>query len=152
MLFLKQIQEVGGGADAEKPLDGVEYDVNSALRCHGDHAILHVISALSALSAAYRRLRDGNPSESSVRSSSRQPSLTFTCRSRNTLASKKASSSFRAAVPMALIRAPPLPTRIGFCDSRSTRIVQYSRIKPLASGSSNLSTTTAVESGSSSRV
>src|SRR5688572_4477007 len=114
MLLLKQVQEVGRGADAEKPLDGVEYDVNSALRCHSDHAILHVISALSA---AYRRLRDGNPSESSVRSSSRQPSLTFTCRSRNTLASKKASSSFRAAVPMALIRAPPFPTRIGFCDS-----------------------------------
>ena len=40
MLFLKQIQEVGGGADAEKPLDGVEYDVDSALRSHGDQAIL----------------------------------------------------------------------------------------------------------------
>ena len=36
MLLLKQVQQVGGGADAEKPLDGVEYDVNSALRSHDD--------------------------------------------------------------------------------------------------------------------
>ena len=32
MLLLKQVQQVGGGADAEQPLDRVEYDINSALR------------------------------------------------------------------------------------------------------------------------
>src|SRR5687767_4232433 len=48
MLFLKQIQEVGGGADAEKPLDGVEYDINSALRSHADQAILHLSIRLKA--------------------------------------------------------------------------------------------------------
>ena len=40
---------------------------------------------------------------------------------------KNCSSSSRAAVPIRLIMSPPRPTTIGFCDSRSTTIVQYSR-------------------------
>ena len=66
--------------------------------------------------------------------------------------SNSRSISARAAVPMALIIAPPRPTTIGFCDSRSTRIEQKTFVIPLSSLSSNWSTTTVVENGSSSCV
>jgi hypothetical protein len=95
-----------------------------------------------------RELRHRSRSSSS-RSSSRHSAFTFTCRSRYTRASKNRSSSSRAAVPIRLIISPARPTTMAFCEARSTRIEQYSRMIPLASGSSNRSTTTAVENGSS---
>ena len=80
---------------------------------------------------------------------------------------RSASSSSRAAVPIRLIISPPRPMRIGFCDSRSTRMLQASaqsrsrsRSRPRAPRRRGrrrrappprtASMTTAVENGSSS--
>ena len=111
MLLLQQVQQIGRRANAEQPLDRVEDDVNSALRSHGDPCNFTVTSADLAIapSVGYFRFVDGRPSESSIRSSSRQPSRTLTWRSRNTRASKNCSSSLRAAVPIALMHEPALP-------------------------------------------
>src|SRR5688572_2754 len=40
MLLLQQVQQIGRRANAEEPLDRVEYDVNSAWRSHEIRAIL----------------------------------------------------------------------------------------------------------------
>ena len=85
--------------------------------------------AASACCAARRSRR--------ARSSSRQSGFTFTRRSRNTLESSIFSRSTRASVPMRLIMSPPRPITIGFCESCSTKIVQYSRSIRSRSSSSN---------------
>ena len=69
---------------------------------------------------------------SSTRSLSRQSGFTFTRRSRNTFVPKNFSRSSRASVPIRLIMSPARPMTIGFCDSVSTKIVQYRRRDPLA--------------------
>jgi len=74
------------------------------------------------------------PISSSIRGSSRQPARVFTRRSRNTFVPKNRSSSSRASVPIRLIIAPPRPMTIGFWDSRSTRMLQNSRVLRLLKG------------------
>ena len=51
-------------------------------------------------------------------------------------------------MPIRLIMSPPRPITIGFCDSRSTTMLQYRfRVPFLPCGSSNRSMTTALENG-----
>ena len=45
MLLLEQVQQVGGGADPQQALDGVEHDVNSSLRCHDSDVSLEAANA-----------------------------------------------------------------------------------------------------------
>ena len=59
-------------------------------------------------------MRERNPS------SSRQSSRVRTRRSRKNFPPKRSSQSARAREPISRIMAPPFPTRIPFCPSRST--------------------------------
>ncbi len=60
------------------------------------------------------------PNRFSCCGSSRQSLLTFTRRSRNTLAEINSSMSLRAAMPSPLIDLPWCPRIMAFCDSRAT--------------------------------
>ena len=64
--------------------------------------------------------RGQSPSRSSIRSSRRHFGRTLTTSSRNTGCPSSASISGRARVPISRTIAPPLPTRICFCESVST--------------------------------
>src|SRR5881397_2941642 len=63
-----------------------------------------------------------NPNSRRARSSVRQFRRTPTASSRKTLTPKKRSRSSRAAVPIRLRVAPPLPMRMPFWESCSTKI------------------------------
>src|SRR2546426_2206146 len=93
-----------------------------------------------------------NPNSRSARSSRRQCRRTSTVDSRNTLMPKNDSRSRRASLPIRFSIAPPLPMRIPFCDSCSTKTVARMYRHAGFSRSVNSSTRTATAYGTSCRV
>src|SRR6185295_13853605 len=90
----------------------------------------------------------GNPSRASAPGDFRHFGVTRTRRSRYTRAPSNVSMPCRAAVPMPLMPAPPVPMTSRFCESRSTcRVI---RIYTGSVPSRNSSTSTATAYGTSS--
>ena len=103
MLFLQQVQEVRGRADAQEPLDGIQDDVASALRTHANRLVLlrynrrnvtrnYRRTEASAAPPRQRRARfaGGGPTDRAAARPRASPSCTLTCRSRKTLGVEEA--------------------------------------------------------------